>query len=96
MEKTVNAVEARKQLGRLLEEVFYQSQRVIIERAGRPMAVLVPLEQYRQWQEQRSAFFAMVDEVQRRTREIPPEELEAIIEEASAAAKAQDTSPETD
>jgi len=45
MKKTVNAVQARKQLGRLLEEVYYQSQRVIIERAGRPMAVLVPLEQ---------------------------------------------------
>jgi prevent-host-death family protein len=96
MEKTVNAVQARKQLGRLLEEVYYQSQRVIIERAGRPMAVLVPLEQYRQWQEQRTAFFAMVDEVRQRTRDIPPEELEAVIAEASAAAKAQDVSPATD
>ena len=95
MEKTVNAVQARKQLGRLLEEVFYQSQHVIIERAGRPMAVLVPLEQYRQWQEQRNAFFAMVDEVRQRTRDIPPEELEAVIAEASAAAKAQDVSPAT-
>jgi prevent-host-death family protein len=96
VEKTVNAVQARQQLGRLLEEVFYQSQRVIIERAGRPMAVLVPLEQYRQWQEQRTAFFAMVDEVRGRTRDIPPEELEAVIAEASAAAKAQDVSPATD
>jgi prevent-host-death family protein len=96
MEKTVNAVEARKQLGRLLEEVFYQRQRVIIERAGRPMAVLVPVEQYRQWQEQRSAFFAMVDDVRQRTGQIPPEELEAIIAEASEAAKAQNKSSETD
>lgn len=95
MEKTVNAVQARQQLGRLLEEVFYQNQRVIIERAGRPMAVMVPLEQYRHWQEQRTAFFAMVEEVRQRTREIPPEELEAVIAEASAAAKAQDESSET-
>ena len=96
MEKTVNAVQARKQLGRLLEEVFYQNQRVIIERAGRPMAVLVPLEQYRQWQAGRDAFFATVDEVLQHTREIPPEELETVIAEASAAAKAQDVSPATD
>jgi prevent-host-death family protein len=96
MEKTVNAVQARQQLGRLLEEVYYQSQRVIIERAGRPMAVLVPLEQYHQWQEQRTAFFAMVDEVRGRTQDIPPEELEALIAEASAAAKAQDVPPATD
>jgi hypothetical protein len=31
----------------------------------------------------------MVDEAQQRTREIPPEELEAIIAEASAVAKDQ-------
>ena len=96
MEKTVNAVQARQQLGRLLEEVFYQSQRVIIERAGRPMAVLVPLGQYRQWQEQRMAFFAMVDEVQQRTRDVPPDELEAVIAEAVAAARAQEKLSETD
>jgi len=96
MEKTVNAVQARQQLGRLLEEVFYQSQRVIIERAGRPMAVLVPLDQYRQWQEQRTAFFAMVDEVQQRTGQVPPDELEAVIAEAVAAARAQERLSETD
>jgi len=96
MEKTVNAVQARQQLGRLLEEVFYQSQRVIIERAGRPMDVLVPLGQYRQWQEQRMAFFAMVDEVQQRTREVPPDDLEAVIAEAVAAARAQEKLSETD
>ena len=89
MEKTVNAVRARQQFGQLLEEVFYRNQHVIIERAGRPMAVLVPMERYRQWQEGRTAFFAMVDEVQQRTRQVPPEELEAIIVEAAAAAKAQ-------
>ena len=88
MEQTVNAVQARKQFGRLLEEVYYQGRRVIIERAGKPMAVLVPLEQYAQWQEQRRAFFAMVDEVQQRTRETSAEELEATIADATAAAKA--------
>lgn len=88
MERTVNAVEARKQFGRLLEEVYYQSRRVIIERAGRPMAVLVPLEQYEQWQAQRKAFFAMIDEVQQRTQSTPAESLEATIAEAVAAARA--------
>jgi prevent-host-death family protein len=90
MEKTVNAVRARQQLGRLLEEVFYQNQRVIIERAGRPMAVLVPLEEYRQWQAGRDAFFAMVDEVQGRTRQVPSEDLETLIAEAALTAKAQE------
>ena len=88
MEHTVNAVQARKQFGRLLEEVYYQGRRVIIERAGKPMAVLVPLEQYAQWQEQRRAFFAMVDEAQQRRRDTTAAEMEATIADATAVAKA--------
>lgn len=87
VERIVNATEARKHLGQLLEEVRYQRRRVIIERAGLPMAVLVPLEQYEQWRAQRQASFAMVDEVQQRTRSTPAESLEATIAEAVAAAR---------
>lgn len=90
VERIVNATKARKQFGRLLEEVYYQGRRVIIERAGRPVAVLVPLEQYDQWQAQRQSFFAMVDEVQQRTRSTPAESLEATIAGAVVAAGAAD------
>jgi prevent-host-death family protein len=88
MEKTINAVAARRRLGQLLEETYYRGNVFIIERAGRPMAAMVPIEQYRQWQQRRADFFAMIDQVQERTREVPPEELEAAIAEAIAAAKA--------
>jgi len=37
--------------------------------------------------EQRAAFFAMIDEVQRHTCQVPPEELEADIAEAVSAVK---------
>lgn len=43
--KTISAIKARKNLGQLLEEVYYQGAQYIIERAGRPMAVVVPLQQ---------------------------------------------------
>ena len=52
------------------------------------MAVLIPVEQYRQLKERRAAFFAMLEEVRQRTREVPPEELEADITEAVSAVKA--------
>lgn len=94
MEKHVNAVQARQQFGRLLEEVFYQNHDVVIERAGRPMAVLVTVERYQEWQERRHAFFASVDEVQQRTRMAPPDILQAELAEAVAAAKASDDSDE--
>jgi hypothetical protein len=41
--KTVNALKARQNLGQMLEEVFYQDAQFIIERAGKPMAAVVPL-----------------------------------------------------
>jgi prevent-host-death family protein len=49
--KTINALKARQQLGKLLEEVFYRGDRFIIERAGRPMAAVVPVWQLEEWQQ---------------------------------------------
>jgi len=36
-------MKARQQLGTILEEVYYRGEQYIIERAGKPMAALVPL-----------------------------------------------------
>jgi prevent-host-death family protein len=41
--KTINAMKARQQLGTILEEIYYRGEVYIIERAGKPMAALVPL-----------------------------------------------------
>ena len=82
MEKTISALEARKKLGQVLEEVFYQGNQFIVERAGKPMAVVVPVSQYRKWKERREQFFAMIDEVRERNKDIPSEVIEAEVEEA--------------
>jgi prevent-host-death family protein len=41
--KSVTAMEARKNFGKMLEEVYYKGDVFIIGRKGRPMAVLVPV-----------------------------------------------------
>ncbi len=87
MEKTISAMEARKNFGQLLEETHYQGKVFVIERATKPMAVLVPLEQYHQWQLRREQFFALIDQAQERTRQVPAAELEEIIAAAAQAAK---------
>jgi prevent-host-death family protein len=86
-------MEARRNLGRLLEETYYRGDVFIIERAEKPMAALVPLEQYRQWQMERDKLFALIDQVQTRTREVPVTELEETIAEAVAAAQRADVMP---
>ena len=62
MRKTISALRARKNLGELLEEVYYRGDQYIIERAGKPMAAVVPLSQLEAWQEQREEFFRSIDD----------------------------------
>ncbi len=90
MEKTISAVTARQRLGQILDETYYRGDAFVIERAGRPMAVVVPVAQYQQWQQRRNEFFTLIDEVQERTGKLPPEELEAAIAEAVAFVKASE------
>lgn len=43
--KTINAGKARVNFGQMLDEVYYKGDQFIIERAGKPMAAVVPLSQ---------------------------------------------------
>ena len=53
--KTINAGKARVNLGQLLNEVYYKGDQFIIERDGRPMAVVIPLSRFEEMQKQASA-----------------------------------------
>ncbi len=48
--KTINTLKARQNFGQLLEEVYYKGDQFIIERAGKPMAAVVPLWQLEELQ----------------------------------------------
>jgi prevent-host-death family protein len=50
--KTINALKARQNLGQMLEEVYYKGDQFIIERAGKPMAAVVPLSLLEELQKQ--------------------------------------------
>ncbi len=43
MGKVVDATVARRQLGTLLDEVYYKGESIIIERKGKALAKIVPL-----------------------------------------------------
>jgi prevent-host-death family protein len=43
--KKINAMKARQNFGTMLEEVYYRGNIYIVERAGKPMAALIPLSQ---------------------------------------------------
>ncbi len=52
--KTLNALKARHNFGQMLEEVYYKGDQFIIERAGKPMAAVVPLSQLEELQKHHS------------------------------------------
>jgi prevent-host-death family protein len=87
MLKTVNALKARQNLGQLLEEVYYKGDQFIVERAGRPMAAVVPLWQLEEWQKHRDHFFEEVDELKQKNKDVDPEVVEQEITEAVQAVR---------
>ncbi len=76
MFKRINALKARQNLGRLLEEVYYKGDQYIIDRAGKPMAAVVPLWQLEALKVRRGRLFGMVEKVWRSTAKAKPETIE--------------------
>jgi prevent-host-death family protein len=56
-EKIIGAFEARRQFGKLLQDVTAGRGKYIVERNGEPIAALVPIETYNQWKRRRTLFF---------------------------------------
>ncbi len=89
MTKKVNALKARKNLGQLLEEVYYKGDQYVIERAGRPMAAVVPIWQLEEWQKRREQFFGMVAELWQKNKKVKPEVIEREVQEAVRTVRAK-------
>ena len=49
MTKTISAVEARHRLGQLMSEVQLRGDHYIIERAGKPVVAVIPIEDFDMW-----------------------------------------------
>jgi prevent-host-death family protein len=85
--KKITALKARQNLGQVLEEVYYKGDRYIIERAGKPMAAVVPLWQLEAWQQRRAQFFGTVEEVWEQNKDISPDVIEQEVTEAVNAVR---------
>lgn len=89
-EMTVSAVEARRKFGKVLDSVVAEGDSVIVERHGEPVAVVVPVAAYQQWQqreEARKRFFDRMRESAERA-DLDPEEAEALVAEVVADVRA--------
>jgi len=91
--KRVTALKARKNLGQLLEEVYYKGDQYIIERAGRPMAAVVPVWQLEERRKRQDRFFQTVEELWKRNRAVKPEVIEREVQEAVRTVRAKAIRP---
>ena len=82
VKRRISAVDARKRLGEILEGVYYRGDEVVIERAGKPMAVVIPANRYEVLERSRERFFELVEENWEHNKGVPYEEIEQAIEQA--------------
>ena len=90
MEKIINALKVRQNLGTLLNEVLLKNDQFIIERNGKPMAAVIPVWQFKQWKANRKAFFRMIDQVRQKNRRVNQKTIESESTEAIAFAKKEE------
>jgi len=81
MEKVIGAFEARRNFGRILQDVAAKGDKVVVERHGEPIAAVVPIGVYEQWKRQREAFFDRMERIAQRAN-LSPEEGDRLVDEA--------------
>ena len=76
MKRKVSALEARRKLGELLESVYYRGDEVVIERAGKVMAVIVPADRYEAIERSRNRILRLVEKNWERNKDVPYQQIE--------------------
>ena len=78
----VGAREARQRFAELLGRVGYGGEIAIVERSGKPMVAIIPVELYEQLVAEREARFQVLDRIRSKLPEIPGEEVEKDVSQA--------------
>jgi prevent-host-death family protein len=84
----VGAREARQRFADLIGRVGYGKEVAIVERSGKPMMALIPIELYEQLVAEREARFQILDRIRMRLPDIPEEEIEHDVNRAIAEVRA--------
>lgn len=81
----MSAKEARDKFSDVLGRAYYKNEPTIVEKQGKPMAVVISLEQYERYRQQETQeLFAAIHAIDERMRDADPAEIEAEIEAAVA------------
>lgn len=81
------AMTVRQNLGDLLSEVQYRKGKVIITKAGKPVAALVDIALFERIRKLDEEFDRIREELARAFADVPEKEVEALVEEAVGEAR---------
>jgi hypothetical protein len=87
MAKHISAMDLRKRLGQIMNEISLRDDNYIIERDGKPMAAMIPVWKLKQLEEKKEAFWKKVGEFRKEGKKVKKGELDKTISEAVKAAK---------
>ncbi len=81
----LGAREARAQFADILGRVHYNGETIVIERSGKPMVAVIPIEVYERLVAEREARFEVIEQLRKTRPDIPEDE---VIEDVNAAIEA--------
>jgi prevent-host-death family protein len=76
----IGAREARQRFADLLGRVGYGGEVAIVERSGKPLVALIPIEVYELLVAEREARFQVLDHIRSKLPNIPEEEVEKDVQ----------------
>jgi prevent-host-death family protein len=87
MIKEASAMKVRQNLGDLLNEVQYRKGRILITKAGKPVAALVDVALFERIQRLDEEFEKLTQALADAFKDVPPEEGSTMVDEAVRAAR---------
>jgi len=90
MVERIGAREARSRFSDILGNVHYGRQVVIVERSGKPLVAIIPVEMYERLIAEQEARFQVIDRIRSHLPEVSQEEVQQDVAEAIASIRSAD------
>ena len=85
MYKTISALKARQNLGQVMNEVALKGDDYIIERAGKPLVAVIPMEKYQSLRREWDEFFESASTMSSNIQEKDHGTVDELVDEAVRA-----------
>ncbi len=91
MIREASAMKVRQNLGELLNEVQYRNGKILITKAGKPVAAIVNVAFFERLRKLEEDFEKLAGELEKAFKDIPPEKGMEWVDEAVSAARKKAT-----